>query len=72
MDVFYKCNPALNFECKKTNCFINGGPCTQTKDKRFTDDPDHVRLVMPMTEEDVKAVFGSNRKERRKNGFTGK
>lgn len=72
MEVFYKCNPEKNYLCAKTNCFINGGPCSKTKNKEFTDAPDHVQLVMPMTQEDVNAVFGRNRKERRKNGFTGK
>jgi len=72
MDVFYQCNPAKNFECPKTNCFINGGPCTQTRNREFTDEPNKVKVVMPMTEEDVAAVFGRNREERRKNGFTRK
>lgn len=67
MDVFYKCNPAKNDMCPKTSCFINGGPCTQTKHKEFTDDPDHVRLVMPLNEGDYEAIVGRNREERRKN-----
>lgn len=31
----YVCNPAINTECSKTNCYINGGPCARTLDPRF-------------------------------------
>ena len=32
----YVCNPAINTECSKTNCYINGGPCSRTLDPKFT------------------------------------
>ena len=31
----YVCNPAINTECSKTNCYINGGPCSRTLDPKF-------------------------------------
>ena len=31
----YVCNPAINTECSKTNCYINGGPCARTLDPKF-------------------------------------
>ena len=33
---FYRCIPELNKECKKTNCFINGGECENTIHKEYT------------------------------------
>lgn len=67
MDIYYKCNPEKNYECAKVHCFINGGPCTQTKNKEFADDTDHVRLVVPLDKEDYESIIGRNREERRKN-----
>ena len=34
-DILYPCDPDKNTECKKTSCFINGGPCNSTVDERF-------------------------------------
>lgn len=31
----YLCDPKINTECKKTDCYINGGMCEYTTDKRF-------------------------------------
>ncbi len=31
----YVCDPKINTECKKTGCYINGGMCEYTTDKRF-------------------------------------
>lgn len=31
----YVCDPKINTECKKTNCYLNGGLCEYTFDKRF-------------------------------------
>lgn len=31
----YLCDPKINTECKKTGCYINGGMCEYTTDKRF-------------------------------------
>lgn len=33
---FYRCIPELNKECKKSNCFINGGECENTIYKEYT------------------------------------
>ena len=32
---FYRCIPELNKECKKSNCFINGGECENTIHKEY-------------------------------------
>ncbi len=29
----YKCDPRKNAECRKTNCYVNGGPCKRTSKK---------------------------------------
>ena len=31
----YVCDPKINTECKKTGCYLNGGMCEYTTDKRF-------------------------------------
>lgn len=31
----YKCDPAKNTECSKTNCHINGGECYLTHNKKY-------------------------------------
>ena len=31
----YLCDPKINTQCKKTGCYINGGMCEYTTDKRF-------------------------------------
>lgn len=31
----YKCDPSKNKQCKKTNCYLNGGPCTKTTDINY-------------------------------------
>lgn len=33
---FYRCIPELNKECKKNNCYINGGECETTIYKKYT------------------------------------
>ena len=33
---FYRCIPALNKECRKNNCYINGGYCEMTIHKEYT------------------------------------
>lgn len=33
--VAYRCNPELNTECRKTGCFINGGECHATVEKKY-------------------------------------
>lgn len=31
----YYCDPSRNTRCRKTHCFINGGPCFVTCDFRY-------------------------------------
>lgn len=31
----YRCNPEKNTECRKTACYINGGPCEFTTKEEF-------------------------------------
>lgn len=31
----YVCDPKINTECKKTGCYLNGGMCEYTTDRRF-------------------------------------
>lgn len=31
----YVCDPKINTECKKTDCYLNGGLCEYTTDRRF-------------------------------------
>lgn len=64
MDVFYKCDPEKNYLCPKTSCFINGGPCFQTRTKEFAADVDHVRLVMPLEESMLDGVPGTRKLRR--------
>ena len=33
---FYRCIPELNKECKKNNCYINGGYCEMTICKEYS------------------------------------
>lgn len=32
-EIFYKCDPAKNKECKKRSCFLKGGECEFTFNK---------------------------------------
>lgn len=56
--VFYKCNPAKNFACKKTYCYLNGGGCELTSDPDCTDDTEHITLVLPADEQLMEGVQG--------------
>ena len=31
----YKCDPNKNIRCRKTNCYMYGGACKYTFDRRF-------------------------------------
>lgn len=31
----YRCNPDKNHGCKKTSCYLNGGPCISTTDPKM-------------------------------------
>lgn len=37
-DKLYLCRPARNVACRKTNCYVNGGPCMCTSEKSYGDD----------------------------------
>ena len=64
--ILYKCNPALNYTCGKTKCFLNGGPCTMTKNKEFAVDPNKVTLVLPADDALLKDIPGTRKARRRK------
>lgn len=34
--IFYNCIPCLNKECKKENCYMNGGECRLTVVKEYS------------------------------------
>lgn len=34
----YPCDPKKNVECPKTNCYINGGICTETTNPEYCED----------------------------------
>ena len=55
MNISYECDPKLNIHCKKTKCFLSGGPCTRTFDKQF-------RKVIK-SEEEINGKFESKRSE---------
>ena len=33
--MLYRCDPEKNTECRKTACFLNGGPCMHTTKKEY-------------------------------------
>lgn len=34
----YKCDPAKNTSCKKSGCYVNGGPCKLTRHKEYREE----------------------------------
>lgn len=47
--IYFECNPVKNYVCKKTNCWLNGGPCKHTTNVEFAKDPNApVKLVLPV------------------------
>ena len=51
----YLCDPTLNIACKKTQCFLNDGPCKHTTHIEFAKQPiENVLLTFPMSEEEIK------------------
>lgn len=64
--ILYKCNPALNYTCGKTQCFLNGGPCTMTRNKDFAVDQSKVTLVLPADEDLLKDTPGTRKARRKK------
>jgi hypothetical protein len=43
----FKCDPEKNIECKKTGCYLNGGPCKYTRYMKYAKDPSKVTLIIP-------------------------
>ena len=35
VDMLFECDPHRNVECTKSNCVINGGECTRTKEIKY-------------------------------------
>lgn len=33
----YRCDPEKNVSCKKTGCYVNGGPCFMTSKKEYSE-----------------------------------
>ena len=51
---YFVCDPDKNKLCRKTNCHINGGPCTSTTRLEFAKQPvKTVRLVIPVEKTDM-------------------
>lgn len=47
---YYFCDPALNVECAKTMCYINGGPCQLTARLECARQPvEKAFMVFPMS-----------------------
>lgn len=36
--ILYYCDPIKNKDCRKTGCYINGGPCNATTNKAYRRD----------------------------------
>lgn len=52
--VHYVCDPEKNTACRKTNCHINGGPCTHTKHLEFAKQPiEKATMILPMTKKEA-------------------
>lgn len=55
--VYYVCDPGKNEFCKKTNCYLNGGPCKATKNLSFAKQPvETCRLILPMSREEAESL----------------
>ena len=51
---YFVCDPNKNTVCKKTNCHLNGGPCTHTTELDYAKQPvERVKLVIPMDKADA-------------------
>ena len=40
IDPFYTCDPAKATTCRKTSCFLIGGPCRLTLNKEWAEEKD--------------------------------
>lgn len=64
MGVLYPCDPAKNVECGKQACFVNGGPCSLTRNLAYAKQPvTACKLVLPVDEEMAKELGIDTRKE---------
>lgn len=67
LSAMYMCVPSKNKECRKTNCFIVGGECYCTLDKRFAmtgENGEPVRYVDTLVDGiDIIAALSKARKE---------
>lgn len=62
--VMYECDPLKHVNCSKKNCFINGGPCHQTKQLEFARQPvQKAHMVMPVDEELHRELMSQYAKE---------
>lgn len=57
MTTLYLCDPEKNVTCKKTNCYVNGGPCKSTDKLNFAKQPlTTVTLVFDVSEQEFKEI----------------
>lgn len=49
----YKCDPSKNKQCKKTNCYLNGGPCTNTTDINYAKSKKAIDLKFQQKKEKI-------------------
>lgn len=67
VSVMYVCDPNKNEKCRKTNCFIMGGECHCTFDKRFAmtgENGEPVRYVDMLVDGiDIVAALSKAKKE---------
>lgn len=63
----YVCDAKINTECKKTNCYLNGGLCEYTFDRRFAvkDDTGAAVIEKPWTHEPKGLAKAESRKRER-------
>ena len=55
--VHYVCDPEKNTQCKKTNCHINGGPFTPTKQLKIAKQPvENATMNSPMSQKETAEV----------------
>lgn len=52
--VHYVCDPEKNTVCKKTNCHLNGGPCTHTKFLEYAKQPvEKATMILPVSKKEA-------------------
>lgn len=64
----YYCDPKKNTTCKKTSCFMNGGPCMLTIHPEYASSLERVKLIGLVDKKDFEDVQPANRAQRRKAG----